>query len=467
MQRSTSVYGSSVALNGVQMKIGEKFKAIAQYDFALEQEVIKKYNAEKEARQQHEQAEKAKTLNPFIANIGNEILQPISTSSTPVATSVNGKTSEQFNYKDFEDNTDTPFESVERQSINDMDALRSILQPKAEGNFKMNVSNNAGGIAESSQGVDGVDGNTDTSSHKSNMLNTVGNGKATIHQSSNLNETRSASPMNANSTGENTSMNGDQFPPQHSQLNAEGNRRISLPGALRVFPPGAVNPPPRHRVSDPNKSVPMETESAFQSRTEEAITSQSGKKPVPKPRSKFPPIVNSQDTLATSEPIYDVPPPPLPPKKNIGKSKQANNMIFHDAPFRLPPISPPNHVATPHINDPRSSLSVEERKFVDQISGIGFDVGQVARAVKHLGCKQQEVIEYVILVNDLCNDGEFSSSQVEMVLKENTDKNKAKEFLKLIVKFKELGFEENKVFEALKKSECDDNKTLDILTNAS
>lgn len=306
--------------------MGKFYISFVKYDFALEQEVIKKCNAEKEARQQHEQAEKAKTLNPFIANIGNEILQPISTSSTPVATSVNGKTSEQFNYKDFEDNTDTPFESVERQSINDMDALRSILQPKAEGNFKRNVSNNAGGIAESSQAVNG---NTDTSSHESNMLNTVGNGKATIHQSSNLNETRSASSMNVNPTGENTSMNGDQFPPQHSQLNAEGNRRVSLPGALRVFPPGVVRPPPRRPVSVPNKSVPMETESTFQSQMEEAITSQSGKKPVPKPRSKFPPIVNSQDTLATSEPIYDVPPPPLPPKKYIGKNKQANNMISH------------------------------------------------------------------------------------------------------------------------------------------
>lgn len=29
-------------------------------------------------------------------------------------------------------------------------------------------------------------------------------------------------------------------------------------------------------------------------------------------------------------------------------------------------------------------------------------------------------------MNDLCNDGGFSSSQVEMVLKENTDKNKVR-----------------------------------------
>ena len=42
----------------------------------------------------------------------------------------------------------------------------------------------------------------------------------------------------------------------------------------------------------------------------------------------------------------------------------------------------------------------------------------------------------------------------------------AVEFLKLIVQFKELGFHEEKIFEALKKSECDSNKTLDILTCA-
>ena len=39
-------------------------------------------------------------------------------------------------------------------------------------------------------------------------------------------------------------------------------------------------------------------------------------------------------------------------------------------------------------------------------------------------------------------------------------------FLNLLSQFKELGFPEEKIFDALKKSEGDSNKTLDILTCA-
>ena len=42
----------------------------------------------------------------------------------------------------------------------------------------------------------------------------------------------------------------------------------------------------------------------------------------------------------------------------------------------------------------------------------------------------------------------------------------ALEYLKLMVQFKDFGFQDEKLFEALKKSECDSNKALDILTCA-
>ena len=530
MERSTSIYGSSSALRGVQLKIGESFKPPAKvtlpvgwktrdpsrllsfsYDFTLEEEVITKIKAEREAREKHEQAQKIKelqkktsTANPAVANMGADILQPTTATTTTMTASNLSNENKQFNYKDFEDNTDTPFEAVELQCINNMEALKSVLQPDVETDSVTCDSgpqipprtNNTSSVPISTSGIpinetanpfDACSLETNFPMSSSPVQVTPINSYPPMYAGDSI-HTHMGQNISQDTFG---TQNGGQGPVSTGaatvspQLNADSystgvnvsgtDRKISLPGALRVLPEMPFRPPPRRPISAPGGNITPEMMPAFGSQSEAPSPSPRQKRPVPKPRSKLPPLRNELEDGPSQEPLYDLPPPPLPPKISIGKTRNMDHAPNPDVPkddanlkrfpTPLPPISPPKQEITPPLNDPRSTMSGEEIQFVNQISAMGFPVGRVARAVKNLGCKEREVIDFLISVNDMCTLG-YSEDQVEMVLKDNNDQTKAKEFLKLIVQFKEFGFREDRIFDALKKTECDGDKALDILTCA-
>ena len=82
------------------------------------------------------------TSNSIFSNVGSEILQPV------VAPGIGRKKKDSFGGKgknaldisDFEGDTSMPFELVELQTINDMDELKNVLQPNAEGSLMLKVS---------------------------------------------------------------------------------------------------------------------------------------------------------------------------------------------------------------------------------------------------------------------------------------------------------------------------------------
>ena len=71
--------------------------------------------------------------NSVFSNVGTEILQPVVAPGTghKKKDSFGGKGKNAFDLADFEDDTSTPFELVELQTINDLDELKYVLQPTA------------------------------------------------------------------------------------------------------------------------------------------------------------------------------------------------------------------------------------------------------------------------------------------------------------------------------------------------
>ena len=62
------------------------------------------------------------------------ILEPVKINSDSLAKQVNKSTSKGFNFSEFEDNFATPFELVELQTLDDINELKSVLQPGCKTN---------------------------------------------------------------------------------------------------------------------------------------------------------------------------------------------------------------------------------------------------------------------------------------------------------------------------------------------
>ena len=329
----------------------------------MEEEVITKIKAEREAREKHKQAQKIKelqmktsTANPAVANMGADILQPTTATTTTTTASNLSNENKQFNYKDFEDNRDTPFEAVELQCINNMEALKSVLQPDVEtdsvtcdsGPQISQGTNHTASIPISTSGIpiNGAANPFDACSLETNFPMSGSPVQVT--------PMNSYPPMYAGDSihthmSQNTSQdtfgsqNGVQGPVSTGiatvspQLNAvsystESNvpgteRKISLPGAMRVLPGMPLRPPPRRPISAPGGNITPEMIPAFGSQSEPTSPSPSPgqKRPVPKPRSKLPPLRNEPEAGPSQEPLYDLPPPPLPAKISIGKTRNMDH----------------------------------------------------------------------------------------------------------------------------------------------
>ncbi|KAL9986944.1 hypothetical protein ACROYT_G001162 [Oculina patagonica] len=163
-RKSGSHHAEFHSLQGVEVKIGEKFRPPKKvtlpvgwqqkdpsvalsltYDFSLERDVISKADALRASKQDQSEASQtqpqvesssAETLpnqNSIFSNVGSEILQPVVAPGTghKKKDSFGGKGKNAFDLADFEGDTSTPFELVELQTINDLDELKNVLQPNS------------------------------------------------------------------------------------------------------------------------------------------------------------------------------------------------------------------------------------------------------------------------------------------------------------------------------------------------
>ena len=328
----------------------------------MEEEVIAKIKAEREARDKHEQAQKYKelqmkisTANPAVANMGGDILQPTTVTATTTTTSSQNNDNNQFNYKDFEDNTDTPFEAVELQCINSMEALKSVLQPDVETDsvtsdgqpqFPQGTSDTASvpiptsGIPINGAANPFTSGSLETNFPMScspvqvmpmNSYPPMYPGDPVYTQ--NIPQDTLAAQSGGQRQGPISTGNATVSPHMNSVSYSTGSsvpdtdRKISFPGAMRVLPTMPTRPPPRapkRPVSAPGGNITQDMMASFQSQSEAPSTS-GQKRPVPKPRSKLPPLQNGPEVGPSQEPLYDLPPPPLPAKLSIGKSRNMDH----------------------------------------------------------------------------------------------------------------------------------------------
>ena len=307
-----------------------------------------KIEAEREAREQHEQAQKIKELvktsiaNPALANVGGEILQPTTVTSTNSLNSSNKN--KEFNYKDFEDNTDTPFEAVELQCIDNMDALKSVLQPDQsdpvtsasnQSPFSQGASNACGIPIQESRhaSAQGFQTNFPSGTPGANQYPPMYTGDPVCTQQSQIGQTvaQNTNPFLAHNSLIDTSSRGPvstgivSVSPQSNTVTYSPGyppeRKISLPGAMRVLPVAPSRPPPRRPASVSDESTTSETMSAFPSHVEAPSTSTGQRRPIPKPRSKLPPLRNGAEAGPHAPTSPE--PPPIPPKKIIGSNRNA------------------------------------------------------------------------------------------------------------------------------------------------
>lgn len=122
-----------------------------------------------------------------------------------------------------------------------------------------------------------------------------------------------------------------------------------------------------------------------------------------------------------------------------------------------------NSSSTLSLPDPYNELSEEEKKTVDAISDMGFSRAQVSRSVKHLGSDEKTVVEHLCEIQVLEESG-YNCLEAEAALHlHDYNQDEAKNFLDLIDQFQNLGFDKNAVKKALVQNKNDFHKTMDAL----
>lgn len=152
-----------------------------------------------------------------------------------------------------------------------------------------------------------------------------------------------------------------------------------------------------------------------------------------------------------------------PPSFNSGaKEPVIESLPINENHFQKPPNASSNGI----IHDENSAyeeLDAAAKHFVDCITEMGFPKGQVARAVKHLGADEKKVVELLCHIQALEESG-YDSSEAEAALHlHDYNRDQAKEFLDLVNQFQDLGFEKDAVKKALVQNKNDWNKTIDAL----
>lgn len=338
--------------------------------------MIEKATAERQAKEQEKNAQRTKELlasqhpSPVIANMGGDILMPTAVVS-PGATRTK-ENEKQFNYKDFEGNSDSPFELVELQSINNMDALKSVLElqvqndgpaasvpvtssdgvqdtpaiytdtntpngqiatgeqpamtpPTSSFNVAANFTTTGAPtqVAQSSIVNPSVSSNVPSQSSQSSYPDYPMSGQPIVYQGLNARQAQNSKPSFPvdNQMLDHTSVSSIDIAgsPQQNNSTSVNNTivdsNVPMPGAQKVLPSPPVRPPPRRPQSTgkfPNGSSPTVTDEAA------AASGNGQNRPIPKPRTKFPPIINHPNSSER--------PPPLPPKKTKVRKQSCENI---------------------------------------------------------------------------------------------------------------------------------------------
>lgn len=492
------------------------------YDFNLEKEVVEKAEALTASKQEkteisstESQAVKTSveatsipaTQNSVFSNVGSEILQPVVAPGRghKKNDSFGGKGKNAFDISDFEGDTSTPFELVELQTINDMDELKNVLQPNTVSTTAIENSSSSCDskpsipLANTTAGSVNLPANSLTSSQNNSLVDISG-----------LNVVDSPSAPVRGLPGH-TNVPATNATTEASALLVDiGESRTSR---LATLAPGTIpgNNGLIHSNPLPNANLNLESRPVSRGGLLPPIGQSFSSSPPQQPQGhqSFP-IPTHSSAIRNSFPggIYSFPSGVSPPQRQHLKTEQhesgAQNRQYSPPsyvscvgdqqdqqwntpsssdyqnvggrfPSPLPPIGmsyeePHNKQLASYqssLPDPWPVLNDTEKLFASKFVGMGFPIPRVARAVQRLGTKDKEVIEFLVNVDDLCENKTYSADSVEVALVFNPEKAKAVEFLELVKTFKEYGFKEENIHECLRAADNDQEKTLEYLVTLS
>lgn len=102
---------------------------------------------------------------------------------------------------------------------------------------------------------------------------------------------------------------------------------------------------------------------------------------------------------------------------------------------------------------------------VKHITDMGFPKSRVIRAVQKLGADGKKVVEHLCSVQSLVEKG-YKAEQAETALHlHDQSESRALQFLELVAQFRDLGFDEEIVKEALLRTNNDRDRALDFLVS--
>ncbi|XP_059478899.1 ubiquitin-associated protein 1 [Neocloeon triangulifer] len=358
-------------------------------------------------------------------NVGPQLSTAILTPvllAAPKNSSESKTNSNSFNFKDFENDTSSPFDNVELKTINDLEELAHVLHLEAPPAANPAPSYN----------FDSRNNNSYAESRYFYPPQAPTPGSAASNQFYYPQQQTWSYPHPYNHTS--STKENHPFPATvYSQAN----------DVRYHFPSAAASHESSARTS---KSVP----DIMEELQKEATTSRTAAVQVPRveafkteTHNSFRPASFGSTGLENWKPWPDLDSPAETPSG--------------DSP---PPAAP---VVTRAAGNTLERLNPEAQKLARQISEMGFPVAKVVRACKIIGEDHKKVVDFLLQVQALEEKG-FPDTKVEYVLGTlKLDEQRAQQFLPVFVQLVDLGFAEEKVSAALIQSGCDRDKALDAL----
>ncbi|XP_048829610.1 ubiquitin-associated protein 1-like [Brienomyrus brachyistius] len=188
------------------------------------------------------------------------------------------------------------------------------------------------------------------------------------------------------------------------------------------------------------------------------------------PKRRLPALghISRRRSLTPQPPCSSPPRSRPPPRPSTAEYKPSVLSLSRYS--QLPPPRSVRRVHDSHATLPDSSaellsaLSQDERDLLDAITDQGYPLHTAIIALQKTGCQSAERIRGYLLAHDrLCKLG-YDETQVEEALEmfQNCEA-KAAEFLHLLTQFKEMGFQQNVIKEALLVHENDRERALEEL----
>ncbi|XP_053405056.1 ubiquitin-associated protein 1-like [Mercenaria mercenaria] len=468
--------------------------------------------------------------NPLIANISNDILKPMPSSSPSengVTEDSDSKTASKSNDLDLTwfEKEDNPFDNLELQTINDMEELASVLEETKKISPEPNVvqSENTVGIEANGEQIDNSavehDGDEDVPNYENVELKLVDlkrgskeiiydNNKTDGLSLTNLppvpprrdlvgrspplppigqsysdptfSQTINQSSEQKNGQSENIEKSDSidaSFQREESATKVISKRRVALPKPPRTF---------TYSRHDLDNSDTTDTNDSNYENTQPKVSIDSVGTNINVQFTNSHQTQNLQSNTNSSDGLNFInhhfgeeeassangPARPQPaPRKPVPPPRPTQPWNRYSP---LPPTprsasEQPSTVSLPARTSPDlyRELSTEAQGCVDKLAMMGFQKDRLARAVEKIGHDEKEVVEYLCLVDQLIEKGYNTHLAENALLMFQNSMKQASDYLELYTQMQELGFNGDKIKEALVNTNNDREKALDILTASS